>query len=398
MARRAAGLLLTLALAVACLRVDQAAWLGAPTNIAPGVDFFQTTDSTLVSPAGPIAVYLLRLDLDRVQIESGLSNEEVMNAERVDAIAARHKAIAAVNGGFFNVKNGEPAGLLKVAGELVSDTGLTRGAMAIHTTPSARQQLIFDQVSARVHLQFTSNNKSFTVPIDGVDTTRERGKLMLYTPAYHADTDTAPNGTEWVLSGNPLKVVAMRTDAGKTPIPRDGVVLSYGGLDLPPTLDWLLPDVTVTFTTRWKIVNGTPESRFESAREIVNGAGLLVRDGSPMSGWQATENLVPATFTDVRHPRTLAGVDRRGDLWLIAIDGRQPDHSVGMTFAELQGLCKRLELQNALNLDGGGSTTMVIGSEIVNKPSDATGPRPVSDAILVMTKSSQKSEGRGSHF
>jgi hypothetical protein len=55
---------------------------------------------------------------------------------------------------------------------------------------------------------------------------------------------------------------------------------------------------------------------FESAREIVNGAGLLVRDGAPMSGWQATENLVPGTFTDVRHPRTLIGLDRKGALWL----------------------------------------------------------------------------------
>jgi hypothetical protein len=206
-------------------------------------------------------VYLLRLDLDRVQIESGLSNDEVMMAERVDEIAQRHNAIAAINAGFFNVKNGEPAGLLKVAGELVSDTG-SRAALSRSTPrPGARQQLFFDQASARVQAQFTANNKSFTVPIDGVDTTRERGKLMLYTPAYHADTDTAPKGTEWVLSGNPLKVVAMRTDAGKTPIPRDGVVLSYGGLDLPPTLDWLLPDVEVSLKTTWKILNGTPEAR-----------------------------------------------------------------------------------------------------------------------------------------
>lgn len=392
MHRRIAHLLVVIALAIGCQRADQSAWLGAPKNIAPGVDFYQVTDPSLVDPQGPIAVYLLRLDLDRVQIESGLSNDEVMMAERVDGIAGRHKAIAAINAGFFNVKNGEPAGLLKVAGELVSDTGLTRGVVAMHTERGARQQLHFDQASARVQARFRANNKSFTVPVDGVDTTRERGKLMLYTPAYHADTDTAPKGTEWVLSGKPLKVVAMRIDAGKTPIPRDGMVLSYGGLDLPPTLDWLLPDVEVTFATTWKILNGTPEARFESAREIVNGAGLLVRDGSPMSGWQATENLMPGTFTDVRHPRTIIGVDRRGALWLAAIDGRQPDHSVGMTFAELQGLCKRLDLQHALNLDGGGSTTMVIGREIVNKPSDAAGPRPVSDAILVKPKSGSHEE------
>ena len=389
MPRRIAGLLVALTIAVACLRIDQSAqsaWLGQPKTIAPGVEFYQTTDATLADPEGPIAVYLLKLDLDRVQIESGLSNEEVMNAERVDGIAVRHKAIAAVNAGFFNVKNGEPAGLLKVAGELVSDTGLTRGVVAIDARAGSRQQLFFDQVSARVQAQFTADKEPATVPIDGVDTIRERGKLMLYTPAYHADTDTAANGTEWILGGKPLKVIDIRKDLGKTPIPRDGAVLSFGGLELPSPLEWLLAGTAVTFKTTWKILNGTPEARFEEARDIINGAGLLVKDGTPMSGWQQSENLVPGTFTDVRHPRTLIGLDRRGALWLIAIDGRQPDRSVGMSFSELLALCKRLDLQNALNLDGGGSTTMVVGSEIVNRPSDPTGPRPVSDAILVRAR------------
>ena len=115
----------------------QVSWLGAPKAIAPGVDLFQTTDTTLVDPPAPIAVYLLRLDPDRVVIESALSNDEVMDAERVDGIAKRRNALAAVNAGFFNVKNGEPAGLLKIAGELVSDTTLTRGAIAFTRCPAA---------------------------------------------------------------------------------------------------------------------------------------------------------------------------------------------------------------------------------------------------------------------
>ena len=54
-----------------------------------------------------------------------------------------------------------------------------------------------------------------------------------------------------------------------------------------------------------------------------------------------------------------------------------------MSFAELQGLARRLGLHSALNLDGGGSTTMVVRGVIVNSPSDQAGPRPVSDAIVV---------------
>ena len=105
-----------------------------------------------------------------------------------------------------------------------------------------------------------------------------------------------------------------------------------------------------------------------------------------MSDWLAKENLQPATFTDVRHPRTLIGIDRKGMLWLVAVDGRQPDYSTGMTFAELLTLCARLDLVNALNLDGGGSTTMVAAGALINRPSDATGPRPVSDALVVRAR------------
>jgi exopolysaccharide biosynthesis protein len=383
MTRRIAALVFTLTLAVACLHDGEAQWLGAPKSIAPGVDLFQTTDTTLVSPPAPIAVYLLRLDPDRVVVETALSNDEVMEAERVEGIARRRNALAAVNAGFFNVKNGEPAGVLKIAGELVSDTALTRGALAIDTEPGGRQRFYFDQASAKVVAHFRADTQDVIVPVDGVDTTRERGKLMLYTPAYHADTDTAANGTEWILDGKPLKVVDIRKDLGKTTIPRAGAVLSFGGLELTSPLEWLLPGTTVTFETRWKVLNGTPVEHFEQARDVVSGAGLLIRDGVTISEWLKTENLQPATFTDVRHPRTLVGIDRKGMLWLVTIDGRQPEYSVGMTFAELLTLCARLELTNALNLDGGGSTTMVVGGAVVNKPSDVTGPRAVSDAIVV---------------
>ena len=86
---------------------------------------------------------------------------------------------------------------------------------------------------------------------------------------------------------------------------------------------------------------------------------------------------------DARHPRTLIGVDRRGFIWLAAIDGRRPD-SIGMRFSDLQRLADRLELTDALNLDGGGSTTMVVRGQVVNRPSDPAGPRAVADAILVL--------------
>jgi exopolysaccharide biosynthesis protein len=81
----------------------------------------------------------------------------------------------------------------------------------------------------------------------------------------------------------------------------------------------------------------------------------------------------------------MIGTAADNTIWLVTVDGRQPELSVGMTLIELRALAHRLGLVNALNLDGGGSTTMWVQGEVVNKPSDPTGPRKVSDALLVFS-------------
>ena len=79
----------------------------------------------------------------------------------------------------------------------------------------------------------------------------------------------------------------------------------------------------------------------------------------------------------------MIGTAADNTIWLVTVDGRQPELSVGMTLVELRALAHRLGLVNALNLDGGGSTTMWVQGQVVNKPSDPIGPRKVSDALLV---------------
>jgi exopolysaccharide biosynthesis protein len=94
------------------------------------------------------------------------------------------------------------------------------------------------------------------------------------------------------------------------------------------------------------------------------------------------EQLSPM-FAETRHPRTLIGTQADGTIWLVTVDGRQPRLSGGMSLFELRALAQRLGLKNALNLDGGGSTTMWVAGTIVNSPSDAAGARRVSDALIV---------------
>jgi hypothetical protein len=382
--RRLIGIALV-ALAAACHRSPDSLSLGAPEDIAPGVALYRVGDESFVNHAGPIAIYLLRLDLTRVRLGTALSNGQVMDAEPVEAIAARVGAIAAVNGSFFNSGNGEPIGLLKVGGELVSDSAAEKGAVVMERASDGATSLAFDRLAAKLSLHFTAGGQDHVVRVDGVDTTRVRGRLMLYTPAYHLDTDTAPTGTEWVLDGSPLRVVDVRMNYGHTRIPPHGAVLSFGGLDLPADLQALVEGVPVTFETHWRSHAGLSPDRLDHAADIVTGAGLLRRAGEVIVDWK-DEGLSHDAFVDARHPRTLIGLDRHGVAWLAAIDGRQPSYSIGMTFADMQRLADRLDLSDALNLDGGGSTTMVVKDRVVNKPSDPIGPRSVSDAVVVLPR------------
>jgi exopolysaccharide biosynthesis protein len=68
------------------------------------------------------------------------------------------------------------------------------------------------------------------------------------------------------------------------------------------------------------------------------------------------------------------------------VDGRQPELSVGMTLAELASLLIELGAVEAVNMDGGGSTAMVIRGRVVNSPSDLSGERAVGDALLVFLR------------
>lgn len=374
-----------LALVVACAIAvlhGQTLDLGSPREIAPGVSLYHSRDSSLIDPSGPLSAWLLRVDPARADLRAVLSNDAVVDTETVGETAARHRALAAVNAGFFR-PNGDPAGIFTLQGRLISETDRPRGAVGIIRQGSAIR-LVFDRVTASSSLVIQrSLRRNDRGAIDGIDTTRRLGALMLFTPAYHAHTDTAAGGTEWVLDGMPLRIAGPPRREGKTPIPRQGFVLSYGGARPPPRLARLTPGTQVRIETRY-VPEATSPADWAAASDIIGGAGLLARAGQFIGEWKAER--LNAGFAESRHPRTMIGTTADGIVWLVVVDGRQPQLSSGMTLVELRELARRLRLTNALNLDGGGSTTMWVKGEVVNSPSDKTGPRKVSDSLLVFPR------------
>src|SRR5687767_15122877 len=98
---KTAALCLLLWLAPAPASTRQALDLGVPRPVAAGIALYHLTDRGLLNPASPISIWLVKIDLALADIRAALATDEIVDTETVPETAVRHKAIAAVNGGFF---------------------------------------------------------------------------------------------------------------------------------------------------------------------------------------------------------------------------------------------------------------------------------------------------------
>src|SRR5690606_6995697 len=115
--------------------------------------------------------------------------------------------------------------------------------------------------------------------------------------------------------------------------------------------------------------------------DAVAGVPQLIKDGKIDITWE--QEKASKAFAETRHPRTAVAKLKDGKFLMMTVDGRQPGVSVGMSLQELAEYLFSLGAVDAMNLDGGGSTTMYLDGKVVNTPSDKEGERKIGDAIVV---------------
>jgi len=131
----------------------------------------------------------------------------------------------------------------------------------------------------------------------------------------------------------------------------------------------------------------------DGATEVLGGFPELLDGGGRVGDLEVEAR---PDFAAARHPRTAVGFHPESHrLWLVVVDGRQEGYSAGMTLPELAELLERLGATEALNLDGGGSSVMVVGGRAVNRPSDAGGERAVVNALALRQDSTYCPVGPG---
>lgn len=345
-------------------------------TLAPGIEHIEIKRGDFTAEAGDRwQIHVLIVDPAKAWLKLGRAMDEFVGQETTSSMAARHGAIAAVNAGFFRVGGtyrGESDGLMVLNGKVLSEPARGGGALAL-TNAGGNTKIAFAHVAVKAELKLKGQEP---IPIHGFNRPREANQLIVFTPEFHRTTLTPPDGIEVVVRRG--RVQELVDGKGSQPIPSDGFVLSASGT-ARQSLGPLRRGMKIELLTQ---TTSTPPLSF--APEILLGGGpILLAQGHPQTNFAGFN---PNSFVNARHPRTAIGVRKDGTLVLATVDGRQPKKSVGMTLAELTALMWELGCAEAMNLDGGGSTTMVIRNKIVNSVSDATGERPVSDALIVMPR------------
>jgi exopolysaccharide biosynthesis protein len=343
------------------------------TKVGSGITYMK-----ILAPAIPWNINVLKVDLKNPynKVETVKAGDHLIGQETVSSMAKRnnydgHAVIGAVNGDFFEIGPGIPVGTQVKEGQI------------IHT--SSNWQAVGFNVNNMPMINNVSYNGKLiagdsSYSIANVDAGRNTNQLILYNKYFGDTTGTNAFGTEisvmpvspWLVNDTVKCIVINKeVNTGNMIITDSTAVLSGHG-----TAASFLNNLKAGDTV--KVINNIIPGILKLNEmiggnlKIVNNGKLYVNDAS-------------------REPRTAIGFTKDSTImYLVTVDGRTAN-SLGMTFTELSNFMIKLGVYQGMNLDGGGSTTMIVRDSVVNYPSSGGIEREDANGLLVV--SSQPSAG-----
>ena len=354
------------------------------------------THNQLLIREGPWRVNVVAIDLRQpgLSVRAAHADDKLRGFETVSSIARRKTSdsavvVVAINADFFSLTTGEDQNNQVIEGEIF------KGLQITDAPPDSAH---------RVHSQFAVGGDGrpfigqFTfhgtvirtsgarIPLDAINYRATRSSVVLYTARDGATTPWDSAGTTVDIR---LRFVAQHSDTSVyqvTSFPAEG---GTSDLQSGPVLSWPIgnPDLPRPGETIRIQTNLRPAPL--GLRTVIGGRPRLVVHGRSVADSAVqTEGTMTQAFLG-RNPRTGIGFSRdSATLYLITVDGRQPS-SDGMSLAEFADFMIRIGVFEGLNLDGGGSTAMVVNGVLVNTPSDKDKAghfveRAVGNALLVV--------------
>jgi hypothetical protein len=343
--------------------------------LTPGVTYERQLWFT---PHGPDVVHIMTAPRPGglYALRPYLSNGAVLGRETVTSMQRRASVSATVGGinaDLFTWNEGLPSGMYMESGVLTTPPHSKRSTVGI--TDDGRL------VVERVEMLGTWQGSSQRRPLNGLNQRPGPQGVSLFTPAWGSATPAAQGTVEITLGSLPpaapftdmTGMVTAAKPGGGTPIPPGGGVLVGRGA----SAGRLASEASVGQEVTARLVL---RPQWSSVVDAVGGGPIIVRNGQPV--FRALEQFT-STQLSVRNPRTAVGQRADGRILLVAVDGRRPGYSAGMTNFELAQTMVRLGAVTASAMDAGGSTTMAFNGKLLNRPSDPGGERAVADGLFV---------------
>ncbi len=347
-------------------------------EIAPGMTLLSVTTQT---PNGPLRYWLVKADKNAAKLALEVAdNRDVKQKKSVRDLAAQSNALVAVNGGFF-AYDGAAVGAVKVDGEWHRLPWKSRTALGWN-----EKEAQIGSLSKSCELIVSLEDGTFDTykaalngfTLSGTHTSLTDGFAVL-TPRFAPKIKLKPDQSALLVRGRRIAARDLRGEISwpADVKPTDFLVVMSG----KAALDQPIRGVA------WSIIFGDSDlNRFPN---ILGAGPLLVRDGV-VKTTEIEEEFRPDVVE--RGPRTAVGFDANGNWLLLVADGRQAA-SVGLTLPQTAHLFQHLGAVQAMNLDGGSSTQLVVKGELVNAPSgyDPVNPlRPrevtVSNALVLKAR------------
>jgi hypothetical protein len=355
----------------------------APASAAVPIRGQQLMPGVIYSPQleftahGPVVMHVLSTPkpVGLYALKPVLSNDAILGRERVTQMQRRvsgEATVAGVNGDLFSFSDGHPTGALIRGGVLDSAPVGFRSSIGIDTDGVLHVE--------RVQLAGTWQG-SGQRRILGINEPPRAGRTTIYTPVWGARTPAESGGAQAILRpfprsapNTPLTATVVEyVSGGNQPIPPDGAVLVARGAQA----GFLAAEAPLGASVTIRLTLTPP---WTNVQEALGGGPIIVRDGRPV--FRSLESFASGQLTS-RQPRTGIGQTADGRIILVAVDGRQPGYSSGLTNFELALTMMRLGCVTASALDSGGSTTMAFDGKVLNRPSDRAGERSVAEALTL---------------
>ena len=356
-----------------------------PHLVGPGV-----TAAKFDLPAMPLKVSVTEMDLTNpyIVMETCLGGEKSVATETPVNMATRntrpgHEVVAAINGDFFMTSPTNEVGL-PVSGQVRNDELVLSSHNRASLVLDENNRPYIDRLTFTGRV--TSGDHSFALNLvnrmryayEGIATNQSFLFTRSYGPVTYDGSNSgkmvllrpADGDFRWLANGLEHCVIEDIFDAqGQTTIPDGKAILWLKGTYANQT-EWMNVGDVLDISFKLTLNNGPQDVNIH---QLVGGSNhIIMQNGEFKEDWAE------------RHPRTAIGFNADSTrLYFVVVDGRHLT-SAGVTLLEMKGIFDALGAVNAVNLDGGGSSCMVVNGEVLNHPSD--GPvRAVGNGCLLVS-------------